>query len=40
MAYEYFWMVNLVWFYQIMLRFCMGQNAGYLNKANQLCSFF
>ena len=34
------WQTWWAWFYQIMLCFCMGQNAGYLNKANQRCSFF
>ena len=34
---------NIKWigfFRLIKLRFCMGQNAGYFNKANQLYSFF
>ena len=33
---------NIKWigFYRLIkLRFCMGQNAGYFNKANQLYSF-
>ena len=34
---------NIKWigFYRLIkLRFCMGQNAGYFNKANQRYSFF
>ena len=34
---------NIKWigFYRLIkLRFCMGQNAGYFNKANQFYSFF
>ena len=33
--------INWIEFYRpIKLRFCMGQNAGYFNKANQRYSFF
>ena len=33
--------IKWIEFYRLIkLRFCMGQNTGYFNKANQRCYFF